>query len=511
VVVVVVEDEVAVSSAVAVAVVEGAVAVVGAAEVLAGATSTAAASGEVLFMYIRKLIRNGVIRGMGFSHTLARGRNGIPQPDPAITKLEDTYIQNYAGDITSKLGKLSLSDKPEFFPHRPAFGTEGNPVTLWANYFPLNIKKNTPLYQYSIRVLDKKVTKEQAEAVDVARSPQPQKGKGKGKGKGKEDSQKPAPPKEAKGQKREKVIQQALSGFPPHTVTTELKSQVVSVGPLKLPPDNIIEVTLAEAGSKSETWFVYFDGPQSMDLTGLVRFVEEQGDKGSEDVFPKYQAEINSLNVVLGHTPRSDPNTEVVGRSRFFALDKGRAEASLQLQSQLIDILRGYVQAVRPATGRLLLNVNVTHGIFRKGITLDKLFKSMGLTGLNDPDKLSDQKLKHDLVRVNKVISKARIQCMVPDVNGKLIPVERTIAGLATTKDGPKKRGKDEKDEGNRPEFFFPDFPYTSPATTRFLLRPPKTPRDPPKGLKYGDKVTVEAYFKASKIRFYPPISCIRC
>ncbi len=36
-------------------------------------------------------------------------------------------------------------------PHRPGYGTQGRPVTLWANYFELIPPKNMLLYRYNIR------------------------------------------------------------------------------------------------------------------------------------------------------------------------------------------------------------------------------------------------------------------------------------------------------------------------------------------------------------------------
>jgi eukaryotic translation initiation factor 2C len=48
------------------------------------------------------------------------------------------------------VAKLSVN---EDFPTRPAYGTRGKPITLWANYFNLEPAKNLVLYRYHVSVL----------------------------------------------------------------------------------------------------------------------------------------------------------------------------------------------------------------------------------------------------------------------------------------------------------------------------------------------------------------------
>lgn len=408
-------------------------------------------------------------------------------------------------ELSSKMAKLSISEETEFFPFRPGFGTGGTEVLLWANYFKLNVSADT-LFAYHLHVLDKKTTKAEQEAGEEAGGEAEQEAAGKKKGKkGKkekpseqktDDDQKKAP-REAKGKKLAKLIELALKKLPATlAVATEYKSQLISLKPLELPPDNIMDVNFSEPGRDDETWFIRFDGPRTMDIRGLKEYLKTGSDPSNDNVFPKFPEEVDALGVVMGHTARSSVKTSAVGRSRFYAIDQERKESSGDLSERaLLEILRGYFQSVRPATGRLLLNVNVTHGVFRKPIRLEDLFRMRNLTNLDQPDKISREQ-RAELDRLHRFLARSRIQYRIPgDKPGEEFVIERGMAGLATVKDG--------KDEERKPVFRYTNFPYASPATTQFFLsEPKKTPRPPPPGLQYNQMVTVAKYIQASKDSF---------
>ncbi|AEO64246.1 uncharacterized protein THITE_2110186 [Thermothielavioides terrestris NRRL 8126] len=402
----------------------------------------------------------------------------IPQPDEQVTELEDRWIQNYGvqdkKSATSELesGMAALSVSEDIFPFRPQFGTRGIPVVLWANYFKL-IPKIKALHRYDVRVLSGKEE-------DASKGTRPA---------GKDDG-----PKEAKGKKLAKLIDLALKKLPGNpTYATEFKQQVVSLAKLQLPGDSYVQVVLNEPPRKPETWFVRFDGPKSLSISGLMSYLEKLEDKANGSLFPKFPDEIDALGVLLGHTPRSDPNTCAVGRNRFFAIDKGRKDSAGEMpKDSLLEILRGYVQSVRPATGRLLLNVNVTAGVFRRAFKLDELFRDWELTGLNGKHNRHEaQLLTEKASRLHKFLARSRILYTVPGQSGT---IERTIAGLAHVQDG-SKANKGDKEQ--RPQFENKGFPFGTPSTVRFFLRDPKTGAPPPAGLKFETMVTVAEYHKA--------------
>lgn len=70
----------------------------------------------------------------------------FPPPNAVITKLEDESIQ----DLPRALAVVNQ------FPHRPEYGKEGRPITLWANHLHINyIRANKTLYRYSITIQEK--------------------------------------------------------------------------------------------------------------------------------------------------------------------------------------------------------------------------------------------------------------------------------------------------------------------------------------------------------------------
>ena len=426
------------------------------------------------------------------------GHARIPEPEKKITELEDSWIKQHGvqggeSQLASKMAKLSVTDTADtFFPTRPRFGTGGTPVVLWANYFKMNTTVKS-LFKYDLRVTAKKVTKADEEAAEKqtkgkAKSTQPQEGQ-------------PTDIKEAKGKKLTKVIELALANLKPAVLATEYKQQLVTKEKLQLPADKFMQVDLAEPGRSPETWFVRFDGPSSIDVSGLMGYLQTLEDTGNDAVFPKYPDEIDALGVVLGHTPRSNPNTAAVGRSRFFAVDSGRKDKAPNIApNSLIEILRGYVQSVRLTTGRLLLNVNPTHGVFRKEFPLAQLFEGFQTINLDKLEAISPQnkgQLQRQLLNLNKFLSRSRIRCQIPgDKPGEFVVTDRTMAGLASIRDG--------KKEDQPPQFRDQSFLFACPATVRFYLRAPKDESTQHPKLKphYGKHIPVAEYYRLSKSFF---------
>jgi hypothetical protein len=414
---------------------------------------------------------------------LCRGSTagGVPPPDDSITKLEDAWIKKHGDNF-----------KDASFPFRPRFGTAGVPVVLWANYFKLNPNpKIDCLWKYDVRVLSKKKSKAEEEA--QAQKTEPQKTEPRKTGPQKTQQRGDKPEQEVRGKKLAKVIQRALQTLPGNPiVATEYKQQVVSLKELQLPADRHVQVELNEPGRRNETWFVRFDGPVTMDLGALAKYLTTMDDPANDDTFPKFPDELDGLAVVLGHTARSDTNASVVGRNRFFAIDNARREVATMKGGSFVEILRGYIQSVRPATGRLLLNTNVTAGVFRMAGPLKDLCGGWYLTDLHQ--NATARNKQGDLRKLNKFLARSRLRCRIrDDKTGEWIVVERTTAGLATSGDG--------KDIEKKPIFAQKDiFEFGTPATVKFFLNAPETPdAKPPKGLNFNAYVSVLDYFKFSK------------
>ncbi|EMR72688.1 putative qde2-like protein [Eutypa lata UCREL1] len=380
----------------------------------------------------------------------------VPAPDATITELEDKILQSHLNtlDITNKMSKLQVSStkgrdgssSENHFPCRPAFGTNGKNVVLWANYFKLSVAANA-LSTYAIEVTP--VKKENTKAQ----------------------------PRDAKGRKLRTIVKTALQqvgqGVP---LVSEFKSQVVSMKPLSLPGDNSVTVKYT-IENKDDEYKVVFNGPGYIDLAQLLNYLSTMQDPTGDTSFPKFETAIDALSVIIGHSARESDLVSALGRSRYFPLDRNDQQFDLG-PNDYNTLIRGYFQSARPATGRLLLNTNVSHGVFRFSGPVPELMKKFDLQ--ND---MSLQALHKSLARL-----RARVTYLTEGTpsgkKGKKQPGasrvgEKVISGLATRFDG---------EGANRPRV---SYSGAGPHEVQFWLREPA-----PAGMQADSYITVCDYFE---------------
>ena len=340
-------------------------------------------------------------------------------------------------------------------------------MKLWANYFKINIKAPA-VYRYTIKVAaNEEALKKEAEVAS---------------------------------KKVEVVIGHLLrqigASAQSVAIASDFKVHLVTATKLPVPANRTFEVTWTEPSfneqlpPKPQTWLVKVEetvedcdfGKVLNELTTLDPTIDTLD-------FPKYNVELDALNTIITHHARAHDRTAVVGRGRFFAFGDDLMEQKLPTEASPVVILRGYFASVRPATGRLLLNTNVTHGVFRPGVPLKVLFKELGLAVMDQIKQLQPyqkSQIKARLTRVNKVLSKARVEVNLPfkaTPDGKLQwkKAYRTIESLA-------------KNNGS-------DFPYGGPGSFTFVLNAPAAkdgskPPPPFPGLPYGKKIAVAEYYQ---------------
>jgi eukaryotic translation initiation factor 2C len=365
-----------------------------------------------------------------------------------VTKIENEWIQAQQS-LTAKMGKMSLDG--DIFPPRPQFGDNGREVILHANYFNLTVKP-MPIYRYTVNVA-------------------------KGESATKTDDSPPP-------RKLAKIIQAALETLPrkDNTYASEFKQQVISLKKIQLPSNGAVTVKL-DVGKKTEDWVVTFNTVGTVDLADILNYLKTMKDTNSSgSAFPRFPDHIDSLNVILGHTPRADPNVTAVGSGRFFAVDPQRIDCAPPRRYSPVDILRGYFQSVRGGTGRLLLNTNVTHGVFRfKGKMVD-IFKRMDVAYMNQIEHSSQMDCnatERTLRTLDKYLKKCRVRVEIPNPKaGPSTFIQKSIAGLATRFDGQVKHGKKESQPGdNAAPQFNPNeagkISYVGPDSVKFLLKAP--------------------------------------
>lgn len=418
-----------------------------------------------------------------------RKGTAIPQPDPKVTAQEDAFIKSQSGtsvaQLTQQLGKLSVNSS-NILPVRPAFGHEGQEVVLWANYFKLETKAQS-IYKYSLVVTHQPLTAAAASTKGAAERK----------------------PKEAKGAKLQRIITAALAKVPnAKAVATEGKAQVIYLTQLKLPPSSAVQVEYTEPGKfRVETWNVVFSRPIPIPLDELVTYLGSMKDMPGDDHFPKFPEVLDALGVIIGHTPRADQSVVAVGSGRFFAAMDARKDEGIMPHGSLLTILRGYFQSVRPATGRLLLNVNVTHGIFRRDPPLLNLFTEMGLNKMQEMERAgpsgSSPNFEYNAKLLDRFLHRAKVLVKAPVLKGKI--VQRFMSGLAKKGDG-----KNEEHPPRHKEPMATEF--RGPHSTKFFLKRPaadsKAALVP--GLNYDDYNTVaEYYLKKYNIKANPDLPLI--
>lgn len=447
---------------------------------------------------------------------IVRCRQGnVPAPDPAVTNLEDQFIRNSGGSglaqVTSQIERLSVAggttrnitgsvagtttsqaskdqQTSDFFPKRPAFGDWGKEVILWANYFAVDIKI-PDLGKYTIEVVAQDTS--QASSKKPARPAQPA-----------TNPSAPAPKSEIRGRKRQEIIRLALAKLktldPTAVYASEFKSQLVTLKRLRLAQGDTISVQYTEPGrDRVQNFEVKLKDPTRISVDGLKQFLATMNDPGDPDgqKFPKFEATIDALGVILGHSPRSDPKIASVGRGRFYPLDRP-AETS-PLGRDFLQVIRGYFQSVRPATGRILANANVTHGVFLQSGNLGVLMASKGLDKMNSLDSLRPWERKDYAARLRMlslVLKRARVRYPIRDDKNREIMVEKTIGGLASRID------RVTKYPNQDPRFFNRNFHYGGPQQVKFYLREGNRPVTwANKSLAFKEYHSVEQYHWSSK------------
>lgn len=398
-----------------------------------------------------------------------------PQPDAAVTNLEDRLIKGQvssADGLASQMAKADIrgaalqARSTDVFPLRPAFGTNGQAVTLWANYFNVNLKP-TVLYKYTF---------EFAQVGTESSSDTPSK---------------PSKPqsKEVKGRKLYFAVRELLSTLKAAdkslVLATEFKSQLVSLQKLKL-AENPVRFRLP-VESSADKWDVIdatIHGPTEAPLDALLKYVATMNEGPDEGIFPKHPDVIDALNVVLGHGPRSKlHDISAVGSARFFPFGSDEASTNLFQDFHQLIAARGFFQSARLGTGRLLLNANVSHGVFRAAGKLADLFDRFGI----QPTQAFNNQAVRKVKAFAKFMPKTRVWADIILSTGEQVRRTKSIHGIVSQSE----LSRQKPSEG-KPLKFVPNYEYPGPKQVQFFL-------DDGKG--GGRYISVFDYFKMSESR----------
>ncbi|KAB8255857.1 ribonuclease H-like domain-containing protein [Aspergillus pseudonomiae] len=325
----------------------------------------------------------------------------VPPPDPTVREIEDGIQRAIADPLT--LSKLQLNTE---YPPRPGYGTKGKAVTLWANYFHITPDPNLVFYRY---------------AIDV----------------------RPA----ASGRKLAQIVRLVLE-TPAVTsmaadLITDFKSTIISREKLPLANNAIIIPVLyrdeqedepAEDATQYRARILYTN---TLRVTQLIEYLTSTNFSQYDEKLPMIQA----LNILLNHYPMTSPDLVSRGgnrANRTFPLSNKASQSDKAHLVGGLTAIRGFFSSVRLAAGRVLVNVNVSHGAF---------YNSGRLTDFMDAFQKANGK---SLSALNEVLHGIRGRTLhLPERrnrSGELIIRPKTIHSLARRGDGT------EFPEARRPE-----------------------------------------------------------
>jgi eukaryotic translation initiation factor 2C len=357
---------------------------------------------------------------------------------------------------TSGIGALGSVAVAGQFPSRPGYGTQGKKIAVYSNYFKVQAASNLSLARYNVEVVP-----------------------------------------EAKGRKLGRLFQLLLEMPEFAGVASDWKSMIIARQPLAIQDGHTVDISYRE-DSKDEplpraiTYKVRMVTPLSLSVTDLINYLSITA---AGPAFPQKLEVIQALNVLFGHYPQSQSGIASIAGNRHFSLDhSGQNARNIQVLGGGFESLRGYFQSIRPATGGILLNVNVTHGVFFEPLRLDVLLPKIGAD-----NRLTLQK-KLKLVRVQVIHIPPK-----KNKSNKDIRRVKRIFGLAHPQDGLKEQhpprvsvfGAGPKDV----KFWISDSTPTGAAAGSGVQpagkgKPPKKPTDA--ALLANTYISVFDYFRKS-------------
>lgn len=429
--------------------------------------------------------------------------NGIvSEPDSDIHNLENQIMARQStslASITSGMAGLNVRGRggkggkagggraqpppvmSDHLPVRPAFGKGGRPVTLWANYFKVNVNRDT-LYKYTM---------------DVQKVAAPKKAStqgGKAGSKGSKGADAAGKPKETKGRALYFAIKAVLAKLLEQDKTlvaaTEFKDKLITLKKLDLAENPIlVEVPRDEGSDEMDQYTVQIHGPNEVQLDMMKQYLTSMTD-GSGDAqvaaFPRFPDAVDALNIILGFAPRSDINkTAAIGSSRFFPFGNDKVIQELTQNWRSLIAARGYFQSARLATGRILVNANVTHGVFSISGRLTEIFDNLEIKVAPRSDNFAIRKLR----AFAKFLPKTRVWCTFTNAKGQKVRGNKRLRGLATASDVSRKG----RNMANPPRFDR-DLEFAGPKNVQFFWTD---------GDKPGKYITVFDYYKQSKLPWF--------
>lgn len=281
------------------------------------------------------------------------------------------------------------------FPFRPGYGTCGEKVTLWSNYFQLTPSGNLTVYRYAVET---------------------------------QPNAKGAKPVGRKLRRIfELLIQQHFGALQDH-IATDYKTTLISKSRLDK-KDGPLEIIYTAEGNDeprntAQRIIVQVANAEALPVSTLVTHLTSTA---AGSVYHDKEQIIQALNIILGKHPKSGTEVLSIGANKHFALNQDAVE-DFDLGAGL-QALRGYFVSVRAAASRLLVNVQVKHAACYHPVGLDVLMTCF-LTNSGSSAPLLDLKKFLKGLRIRPTYDEGK------DKTGKSSRGVKMITGLAQRTDG---------------------------------------------------------------------------
>lgn len=262
------------------------------------------------------------------------------------------------------------------FPLRPGYGTKGQRVVLFANYFHLKPKNGIVLYSYHVDV---------------------------------------SPP--ASGKKLGQIIRCLLehddiAEWRGDTVT-DFRSTIIACREIKDMKEKYDVQYRSEgemvAQAQAPSYLIRITASGSLVLDELVDYLCSINT--SRLPYQSKAEVLQALNIFLSYYAKSSAGIAIIGAGSYNVSARDSADLGSGLKA-----IRGFFSSVRTGTTRLLVNVNVSNGVFYNSGSLIKLIDEFGK---KNP-------------KLGTFLKKLRIHTS----HNKPPKRDRTIFGLATPQDG---------------------------------------------------------------------------
>lgn len=235
----------------------------------------------------------------------------------------------------------------------------------------------------------------------------------------------PANGTEPKGRKLKRLIELLLQDHFQDVrdrIASDFKANLICRDPLQFEA-KIFNVTYRDEHDDTppENPQVYQARVQAAGTLSTKTLLDHLASPSVNDIFDGKEELLQALNIVVGHSPKTNPGIVTIGANRHIPMGADMESRNLQHGLQA---LRGYFVSVRAATARLLVNVQVKNFACYMPGSLAALIQASGKASQKSA-------LEHFLKGV-----RVQLTHLKKTKGGKQTMRVKTIGGLASPRDG---------------------------------------------------------------------------